>query len=412
MQKFKLPNLQWDGPEDLEISLPDTWDVDVCNIAGYNRPALSDEQINTVVRNPIGMSPLREMAKGKENVVILFDDLTRGTKPANIVPHILAELAEAGIPDENIRFICAAGAHAPLDRMSLVKKLGEDVVRQYAVYNHNAFDSCMHVGTTSYGTEVYVNAEYMQCDLKIAVASMVPHPFAVFGGGGKIILPGICSMETMMANHSIPMGGDERSNWEINTRRLDMEEAAALAGLDMLFEGILNGWGQTSSLYAGALDVVRDAAIQEAKEHYLAKRVKDMDIIILNAYVKASESGTAMRIAQGATAAQNADVVMIGNPTEGPVLHYLMGNWGKFTAEQYRKYKLPIRGNLVPQKNTKKSPYRTINFSQYPVGVSKARGGTILDNWQDVLKLLVEAHPRKAKVALYPNATIAYLGQS
>jgi hypothetical protein len=137
-----------------------------------------------------------------------------------------------------------------------------------------------------------------------------------------------------------------------------------------------------------------------------------MDIIILNAYVKASESGTAMRIAQGATAAQNADVVMIGNPTEGPVLHYLMGNWGKFPAAQYRKYKLAVKTNLVPQKNTRKSPYRTINFSQYPVGVSKARGGTICDNWPDVLKLLTGAHPKEARVALYPNATIAYLGQS
>jgi len=407
MQKYMLPNLQWDGPEELEISLPDAWDVDVCNIAGYDRPALSDEQIDTVVRNPIGMKPLRDIARGKKNAVILFDDLTRGTKPANIVPHILAELAEAGIADENIRFICALGAHAPLDRMSLVKKLGEDVVKKYAVYNHNPFDSCVHVGTTSYGTEVYVNAEYMQCDLKISVASMVPHPFTVFGGGGKIILPGICSMETMMANHCIPMGGDERSDWDINTRRLDMEEAAALAGLDMLVECILNGWGQTCSLYAGALDDVRDAAAKEAKEHYLAKRVTDMDIIILNAYIKASEAGTAARIAQGATAAQNADVVMIGNPAEGPVLHYLMGSWGKLPAEQYRKYKINRPVSMVPKSTPE---YRTINFSQYPVGVSKSRDSLFCDNWTDVLKLLTDSHSGKAKVALYPNATIAYLG--
>ena len=188
-----------------------------------------------------------------------------------------------------------------------------------------------------------------------------------------------------------------------------MEEAAALAGLDMLVECILNGWGQTCSLYAGALDAVRDAAVKEAKEHYLAKRVRDMDVIILNAYIKASEAGTAMRIAQGATAAENADVVMIGNPTEGPVLHYLMGSWGKLPAAQYRKYKINRPVSMVP----KSTPtHRTINFSQYPVGVSKSRDSIICDNWTDVMKLLTDAHPQKAKVALYPNATIAYLGRS
>ncbi|MCX6013141.1 MAG: lactate racemase domain-containing protein, partial [Chloroflexi bacterium] len=133
---IELPQLAWyDGPKTLKINLPDEWDIEVCNIAGYNRPPLTSEQIKNAVCNPIGSRPLRETAKGKKEVAILFDDLTRATRPYLILPFILKELSEAGIPDHNIRFISALGAHAPLNRIDLVKKLGEDVVAKYQVYN-------------------------------------------------------------------------------------------------------------------------------------------------------------------------------------------------------------------------------------------------------------------------------------
>jgi hypothetical protein len=46
-----------------------------------------------------GLPPLREYARGKKEVVILFDDMARVTRVAEIVRHVLAELAAAGIGD-------------------------------------------------------------------------------------------------------------------------------------------------------------------------------------------------------------------------------------------------------------------------------------------------------------------------
>ncbi len=180
MQTFKLPQLAWYDPKELQVFFPDSWDVEVCNIAGYDQPALSDDQIRDIIANPVGMPPIREAASGKKDVVIIFDDMARVTRVAKIVPHILSELAAAGISEDNIRFITATGSHGPLDRIDLVKKLGEDVLARYSVYNHNCFDNCACVGTTSYGTEVCLNAEFMSCDFKIAIGSSTPHPAAVF----------------------------------------------------------------------------------------------------------------------------------------------------------------------------------------------------------------------------------------
>ena len=39
----------------------------------------------------------------------------------------------------------------------------------------------------------------MQYDLKIGIGGMVPHPMAGFGGGSKIILPGLAGIDTVTA---------------------------------------------------------------------------------------------------------------------------------------------------------------------------------------------------------------------
>jgi nickel-dependent lactate racemase len=88
----------------------------------------------------------------------------------------------------------------------MVKKLGEEVVSRYRVYNHNAFGNCTYVGTTAtYKTKVYINEEYMKCDLKIVIGSCVPHGVAGFGGGAKMIMPGLASFDTV--NHHHGTGG-------------------------------------------------------------------------------------------------------------------------------------------------------------------------------------------------------------
>ena len=158
-------------------------------MSGYNRPAMKPAEIKTAITNLIGIPPIREIAKGKNEVVIIFDDMTRVTRVAEIVPFVLEELAEAGIPDNRIRFIAALGCHGAMDRLDFIKKLGEKTLARFPVYNHNAFGNCTYVGTTkTYRTEVYINEEVMKCDLKIAIGSVVPHRmrgFGGFGGGGS-----------------------------------------------------------------------------------------------------------------------------------------------------------------------------------------------------------------------------------
>jgi len=171
------------------------------NIAGYDKKPITQADIKRAILSPLGMPPLREYAKGRKEVVILFDDMTRCTQTFEVLPFILHELAQAGIGDSQIRFIAAVANHQALTRVELVKKLGEEIVARFPVYNHCPFLNCRIIGKTSYGIKVEINSEVMSCDLKIAIGQVVPHPIFGLSGGSKIIMPGVSSYRSVLAHH-------------------------------------------------------------------------------------------------------------------------------------------------------------------------------------------------------------------
>ena len=408
MIELAVPQLPWHGTKDLRLPVPDGWNIEVCRMAGHARPRLSAEAIRQAVREPIGMTPLRDCARGRKEVVILFDDMARVTRVAEIVPHVLAELAEAGIPDERIRFICATGCHGALNRFDFARKLGEDVLKRFPVYNHSPFDTCVRVGKTSSGTELFINAEVMACDLKIGIGSIVPHIMAGFGGGGKIVLPGVASYETVLALHTPRSGqGTTVSGMgalEDNPRRKDIDEAVTLAGLDMKIDALVNSWGETAALFAGSPGPCYQAALAAAREHYLTPSARDKDIVIANAFAKAAESVSGLLVAWPSLKRSGGDVVLIANAPEGQTTHYLMGPFGNGTGGKLQ-LRMAVPGNAE----------RIIVFSEYPEPAARQYFAdmdkvVLLDRWDDVITKLLERRGPAAEAAVYPNADIQYNG--
>ena len=337
MSTIKLPQLAWYGRKEMELSLPDDWQVETVAMEGSDHPALAADAIKAAIGSPIGIAPLREMAKGKQEVAIIFDDMTRGTRTSDVLPAVLDELALAGISDKQIRFVCALGCHGAYTREHFAKKLGETAMARFPVYNHNAFGNCTRVGTTkTFKTDVNVNEEVMKCDLRIAIGSVVPHPMNGFGGGGKIILPGITSFETTRDNHMAhnevarQQSRDQRvvgmGIFDDNPTRRDIEEAAELAGVDMMINCLINAWGETTAVFAGALKPAYAAAVEAAKEHYLTPQVTGKDIAIANTYTKANEGFIGGGIGLRAVA-PGGDVVLIANALAWPLAYLAMQRW-------------------------------------------------------------------------------------
>jgi nickel-dependent lactate racemase len=406
---IKLPQLAWFEPREQEFALPEGWRVEICEMAGHDRPKMLAEEIKDAVGRPIGMAPLREYARGKKEVVIICDDMSRVTRAAEIVPHVLAELAEAGIEDRQIRFIAACGCHAAMDRLDFEKKLGKDVLERFPVYNHSSFDNCVYAGTTRRGTKVLINAEVMKCDLKIGIGSIVPHLMAGFGGGSKMIVPGVAAYETIKSMHSPPKdtaGFDDTltgmGNIEDNPRRQDMDEAAEIAGLDMKIDAIVNKWGDATALFAGKPREAFREELAAAREHYLSPAAKDKDIVIANSYAKVNEATTGLQVSFPAVKGSGGDVVLIANAPEGQITHYLMGPFGNSIGGQLQlRMKVPANVN------------RLIVYTEYPELSSlyylEDTDKTMMSSdWNEVIRLLESSYGQEAEVAVYPNSDIQY----
>jgi nickel-dependent lactate racemase len=301
-----------------------------------------------------------------------------------------------------------------MDRFAFAKKLGEQVLHRFPVYSHNAFGNCVEVGTTTRGTRLLANAEVMACDFKIAIGSVVPHAFAGFGGGAKIILPGICHYQTCLDFHrsGSRYASQNRDKavgigvLEDNPLRLDMEEAAAIVGLDIKIDTLMNSYGETVAVYAGKLDSAYPAAVADARRNYDTAIASEKDIVIANSFAKAAECESGLEMAFPSVRPEGGDVVLIANAPEGHVEHYLAGPWGQTT-----------RGSFQMQCGLSPAIRQLIIFSEYPdlaiynyfAQREKVR---VMSKWDEVIALLKKSHPGSARVAIYPNADIQYCSTS
>ncbi len=406
-----VPQGAWHDERDVELHFPEEWTVTVCAMEGYDAPRLDETGFRKAFANPVGSQTIKEMAQGKRNVVILFDDISRPTKTSEIVPFVLEELTVAGVEEDNIQFICALGSHGALGLQDFINKLGKDIPGRFNVYNHNPYENCSYVGTTSRGTRVSLNTEFVNADLKIGIGAILPHQGVGFGGGGKIILPGIASIDTIAYNHG-PVRNQARQtgidaktgmgNYQHNAQRLDIEEACCLSGLDILIDAIVNIHRDTIALFAGDPSAQYYEGVKLAKFHYWSPLPDKPDIVVVNCNAKANETLIGSVVAQSLLPDSGGTVVMVSNNPIGEVCHYLRRKFGNHNAG--RLWRKPALSEKV-KKFIMLSPYKDKAGENWlaPDGAI-----TWVDSWDKVITILKDDYPATARVAVVPDGTIQY----
>ena len=409
MKSVKVPTLLWYGDKELTLKFPKEWSVDVYRMAGHNAQPLDDHDIKSTLLQALGSDSIRKLAEKQKDCAIIVDDMTRPTRAYQLIPHILKELKDGGISGDQIRFIIALGAHGACNRMDFAKKLGEDIVEEYLVYNHNPFHNLTDLGMTSRGTPVFINSEFMNCDLRIGIGCIVPHPHTGFGGGSKIILPGISSIETINHNHGV-IGGftGAKSNphptvgwgkYNSNVERLDMEEAARMAGLQIKIDGVLNSKAQFVGLFAGNPKVAFQEGVKMAKQSYSTQFPYNSDIVVANTYFKANEATLALWLSTQAVK-EGGTIVLIANAPEGQVTHYVYGKFGRICG-----------GSLYTGQKECSKAGKFIIYSPYKIRdpflpILDTDQQIWIKDWEDVIEEIKKYHKGKARVAVFPNADV------
>jgi nickel-dependent lactate racemase len=153
----------------------------------------------------------------------------------------------------------------------MLKKLGSSIMdrERLSIVNHCPWLNLVHVGDTKLGTPLWVNKTYNDADVKIAIGGVVPHMLAGYGGGAKIVLPGVCGMQTLEANHASTVRTGAGAGVGIITEmRKDIEDAASIVGLDFSINVIFNSWGKMAGIFAGHYIDAHRKAIEFAQQVY------------------------------------------------------------------------------------------------------------------------------------------------
>ena len=283
---IEIPWRCWYSNTTFKLTFPMNWRV--MKISMNDHAAISDEQMRKSIINPISSPRLQDIAKGKNKPIVVIDDLNRPTETFRILPLLLDEMNRAGLKNEQIDVLVSLGAHRPMSKAELVKKIGRRMINTLKVYNHNPYENLQLVGKTSWGTPLYMNKFLIESDLKIVVGSAIPHPYAGFGGGAKLLLPGLAGMDTIELNHKPAYKSTTGMIGKIegNERRAEIEEAASIVGIDFAVTTVLNSAGRTAGVFAGNLLESYKEAVKYAQKVYATDMLYNLDAGVFNAFPK------------------------------------------------------------------------------------------------------------------------------
>ena len=239
------------------------------------RQAEWTELVRRAIEAPIGSPPLRDLLKPGMRVAVLLTDMHDamfGTKD-RVGPWFLDYLNAAGVPDERILLIHAAGLHGHADA---TERIGPEVLGRVRYHEHDPLDeSCLAFrGATWQGTPVWINKLAAECDLIVGFGGCGPSLFG-FQGGAGIILPGISGADTIRQNHIKIMNSGQiiSGTWPGNPQRMDVLDAGDLAGFRFKIDVTAN------TVFAGYPREEWPVAVEYVKEHVLT-RVPPTDIYV------------------------------------------------------------------------------------------------------------------------------------
>ncbi|MDR2903160.1 MAG: nickel-dependent lactate racemase, partial [Clostridiales bacterium] len=262
------------------VTIPDE------NIMGVLTPnqieveTIGADAVMSALAAPIGSEKLCEIVQPGEKIVIITSDITRPVPSYKILPFILEELENAGIPDSDITVVFALGSHRRQTPGEMKKLVGAAVYDRVRCTDGDPGDF-VHMGTTTRGTPVDITRIVAEADRRIGVGNIEYHYFAGYSGGAKAIMPGVSTRAAIQNNHSrmvLPEAAAGRL--EGNPVREDIEEALRFCPLDFIVNVVLDEHKEIICAVAGNAVLAHRAGCKFLDRLYRKELSARADIVI------------------------------------------------------------------------------------------------------------------------------------
>jgi nickel-dependent lactate racemase len=221
---------------------------------------------------PVSGPRFSELLGSARRVCVIIDNQFRPTPQSKLLPPVLDAIEAAG---KEAVVVCANGKVFPMSDSDIEQKIGkENLARMERLgisFHQNDprnSDLYTYVGVSSRGTPVWLHEEVAACDLKISIGQAQSNHWGA-GGGGKLILPGVVSDETIESNHCafVPSPQTHYGAYA-GPMRSDIDEVATMCGLSATMNVVLDTHGRVIECMFGSHPDAHRRAIERFNEIY------------------------------------------------------------------------------------------------------------------------------------------------
>jgi len=328
MQTITIPWRAWYGDEDLDLAFPTSWSVQAYWPRGGED--IGQDGIRHAFDNPIGSPPIEEIARGAGSVALAVEDISRPAQLDRVMPVLMQRLERAGVDLDCVVAVMANGSHRAMLKEGMVKKLGPDAAGTFDVYNHFPYGNCTDLGMTPRGTPVRICSYIAEAEVKLGLGGITPHGSPGFGGGAKVITPGVAHIDTIASMHEPGRLGTGLGNPEVELRQEIEWIAREHVGLNAIINVVPNARRGVAGLFVGDLVKAHRAGVARARQVFATPMPPEpVDVAIINAYPKDTDfmqKGLAMNVLNSAQRPAVRDgglIITISASPEGRGFHGL-----------------------------------------------------------------------------------------
>ena len=405
------------------FSLPSGWvpAYFVKSEEGMPRPSV-DQMTREALSIPAGTPPLKDLVAGRQRIAVIVDDRTRPTPVAEILQVLLPDLVSHGFSRKNITIVIALGTHVAMTEEELEARVGRDVVSRYRIVQHNAWQNdLVPIAIPGDGRIVRINPEVAHADLKIGISSILPHPMAGYGGGPKILMPGVSNFEFIRDHHMRhtihphSMAGLTKGN----PFHEDCMRVARAIGLDFSINCVYNQQGEAVRILSGSLDAAFEAAVEICSEKLGVRFDEKVDVTITSTFPHTHGHQFCKGLSAPDIITKEGGAIVIVAPMVAPVADEFLNSFNLVrershgNSVEYVKGAMskgmpflpdkPVEFNMAMSSVILRPKIRTILVSpKVTEAEARTMGLEYAPSVEEGLRLIKNVYP-KARVAIFPS---------
>jgi nickel-dependent lactate racemase len=203
---------------------------------------------------------LKSENRNYSDVGIVLGDKTRLCGYDLYLPWVIQILEKQGAKKENIKIYIAYGTHPKQTREECISSYGKIYDQLHFIHHDSSEEKAMaSLGFTSRGTEIKLRKDILQSSLIITYGAISHHYFAGYGGGRKLLFPGLAYKPAIYQNHNLFLNkttktlekGCQPGNLNGNPIASDLKEIDDVLPAKISIHGLLNSEGKVCDFMFG-----------------------------------------------------------------------------------------------------------------------------------------------------------------